>query len=89
MKGSAIKEIFYGAKGNKETMVLTKEIKNNIKSISEYYDKLKKSCSAKQMKLIEKFLDVYDNSLCDEINFYFTEGFKLGLRIGVECFEED
>ncbi len=89
MKESVIKDIFTGAKGNIETMALTKTNKDNLKEVADYYDKLKKRFNVKQMKVIDRFLGIYDKNNYDEINFYFTQGFKLGLRIAVECFEDN
>ncbi len=89
MKNSAIKDVFNGVKGNIETMGSTKASKENLKEISDCYDALKKRFTKKQRKLIDKFLNAYEKNYCDEIDYYFTEGFKLGLQIGVECFENN
>lgn len=89
MKNSVIEGIFNGVKGCHETMALKKINKENLKEISEGYDTLKKHFNANQIKDIDKFLQVYEKSLGDEITFYFTEGFKLGLLIAVECFEDN
>jgi len=37
--------------------------------------------------LFDKIIYLYEQDLLDEVDHYFTEGFKLGLRIGVECWE--
>ncbi len=84
MGNSVIQDIFNGVKGHRDTMSLTKAHRNNLKEVSDGYEKLKKHFSEKQLRFIEKFLCV-----CEEIDFYFKEGFKLGLRIAVECFEEN
>ncbi len=88
MGNSVIEDIFNGTKGHRDTMPLTKAHLNILKEVAGSYDKLKKRFSEKQLKEIEKFLRVYDKNYCEEIDFYFKEGFKLGLRIAVECFEE-
>ncbi len=88
MKNSVIIDILNGVKGNRQTMVLSKTNKDNLKKISDGYDKLKSRLNSKQMKLLEKFLDVYDNNYLEEIDFYYLEGFKLGLLLAVECFKE-
>ncbi len=89
MSRSVIKDIFNGFTGNQEAMPLKKENKENLKRVSDCYDELKESFSVKQINLIEKFLSAYDKNCCDEVDFYFVEGFKLGLRIGFECFEDN
>ncbi len=86
MKNSVIIDILNGVKGNRQTMVLSKTNKDNLKKIADGYDKLKSRLNSKQMKLLEKFLDVYDNNYLEEIDFYYLEGFKLGLLLAVECF---
>ncbi len=40
------------------------------------------------MKLLEKFLEVYDNNYLEEIDLYYLEGFKLGFLLAVECLKE-
>ncbi len=89
MKNSVIKDIFNGVKGNCEIISLKKSNKENLAKVSESYDNLIKHFNDKQIKRIKKFLDVYDKSNCDEMELYFTEGFKLGLLIGFECFEDN
>lgn len=89
MKNSIIKDILNGVKGNKETMVSTKIGSENLKSVSKAYDKLKENFNSQQISLIEQFLSVYDKSFYDELDFYFVEGFKLGLHIAVECFQDN
>lgn len=89
MKKSVIQDIFNGVKGHHETMVFKNPNKDNLKEVAEGYDKLKKRFSSKQIKDIDKFLQIYEKNLCDEITFYFTEGFKLGLLIAVECFDDN
>ncbi len=88
MKNSVIKDVFNGVKGNIEAMGFNNRSRGNLKDMADCYDKLKKRCSEKQIKLLDKFLEAYNRNYGDEIDFYFTEGFKLGLRIAVECFED-
>ncbi len=84
MKRSVIKDIFSGGK-----IPLTETNKENLKELAEGYDRLRNRFNAKQMKLIDKFLSVYDKNYCDEVDLYFTEGFKLGLLIVVERFVDN
>ncbi len=89
MKRSIIRDIFNGAKGSHESMALPKKNLDNLDKVSDSYDRLIESFTPEQVKLIDKFLDDYDQSYCDEIDFYFTEGFKLGMQIAVECFQDE
>ncbi len=89
MKNSVIKSIFNGVKGNRQAMVLPKANKDNLRKVSDAYDKLIGGrFNSKQKKEIDKFLQIHDKSYCDEIDLYFVEGFKLGLLIGIECLED-
>lgn len=66
------------------------EDKENFMGIvCEAYEELEKKLSPELFKLHEKFADALEGQLVKEIDFYFVEGFKLGLLIGIECMEED
>ncbi len=89
MKNSVIKGIFHGFRGNVEAMN-TKEInKKNQDILINSYESLKKQLNSKQYDLFENYTNALEISYSDEIDFYFTEGFKLGLQIGVECLDDN
>ncbi len=88
MKKSVISDIFYGVKGSQETMRMPQEHKERLRKVHEGYEQLKKQLSAADFSLHEQFVQAMEASFCEEIEFYFVEGFKLGLRIGMECAEE-
>ncbi len=89
MNHSTIKEIFNGVSGRRESMAFTKTNKGALTEISNAYDTLRKRFNSKQIKAMDKFLEIYDDYYCDEIDFYFAEGFKLGLRLTVECLQDN
>ncbi len=89
MKKSIIREIFNGRIGNREAMAFEKENSKNRENVLRHYDELKKCFNEKQMEIINKFLGAYDKNCNDEIDFYFTKGFKLGFLVCAECFEDN
>ncbi|MCL2061983.1 MAG: hypothetical protein FWH03_05095 [Firmicutes bacterium] len=85
MKTSAIRDIFNGKRGNIENM-----INPNMPPYTEQnrlYEQLKQTISAEAFALHESLIDSLDEGWLEQIDFYFTEGFKLGLCIGIECAE--
>ena len=87
MNKSAIKDIFHGFKGHMETMKIPESSRNNLTSVCNFYDELKGKLSPELLKLHQKFVDALENNWSEAVDFYFVEGFKLGLLIGVECGE--
>lgn len=82
---SAIKDIFHGLKGHMETMHMPKEHFENSENLCNVYDELKEKLSPEILKLHKKFVDLLESGYSEEIDFYFVEGFKLGILIGLEC----
>jgi len=79
MKKSAIIGIFNGFKGNLESMKAPKLSKENLEILCKTYDELKQKLSPEMLKMYNKFIDAKEAVICEEIDFYFAEGFKLGL----------
>ena len=52
------------------------------------YDELKEKLSPELWELHRKFVDLVEGNCSEEADFYFVEGFKLGLLIGIECAEK-
>lgn len=82
---SAIKDIFNGFRGQMETMQMPKEFFDYADELSEIYNELQKKLSPELFGLHEKYKEILDDHNDEEIDFYFVEGFKLGLSIGIEC----
>ena len=87
MKKSAILGIFNGARGHIESMPRPKPHKNG-ETVCAAHDELKEKLNPELFALHEKLFDALESDYNDEIDFYFVEGFKLGLLIGIECVEE-
>lgn len=86
MKKSAIKDIFHGVRGHIETMDLPKD-NENASNLCDAYNELERNLSPEQLKLHQKVVDALEGDWSQEVDFYFAEGFKLGLLIGIECSE--
>jgi hypothetical protein len=89
MKKSVILDIFNGNRGHIETMKMPKDNSEKGDKLCNTYDELKEKLSPETYKLHEKFVDELSRDYNNEVDFYFAEGFKLGLLIGIECMEDN
>ncbi len=87
MKKSIIEEIFHG-KIHIETMIMPEERRVFTAEVSDAYDKLKKELNEEQFALHDKCISALRAEFLEETDFYFAEGFKLGMRICMECMED-
>ncbi len=85
MKNSTIKNLFYekvgtinSIKSNKKCLKLSSKVIKLEKEILEMLD-------FKTKALFETYLELETNYLSEVIDFYYIEGFKVGLGIGFEC----
>ncbi len=83
---SAIRDIFHGVRGHMETMTPSID-KKNMGIVCDTYDELKKRLSPELLELHQKLVDALERNWAEEVDFFFTEGFKLGVFIGIECTE--
>ena len=88
MKKSVILDIFNGFRGHRETMNNMQKNKENAEISCSTYDELEQKLSPELFKLHQKLIDALELNWSDEVDFYFVQGFKLGLLIGIECMEE-
>ena len=61
MRKSAIKDIFYGLKGYRESMMITKETEN-LNIVCATYDELKKRLNPELFQLHQKFVDALEGN---------------------------
>lgn len=88
MKKSIIREIFYGTKGNSETIRESEEYRELLSESIELGEMLRKTLSKEQKAIFDRF-DSTDTDLEEKAGLtYFVEGFKIGLLIGIECMDE-
>lgn len=88
MKISIIKDIFYGKRGHSETIKESEEYWNLIDQAAKISEELIKGLTEKQKELLNK-LEHTEMGLESEAAFsHFTEGFKIGVLMGIECMDE-
>ena len=89
MKKSVILDIFNGRRGHFEQFGKTDGDEKNAAALSDAYDELKAKVSPEQFAVFEKFENAIHKDSIEEVDFYYKEGFKLGLQLGIECMENN
>ncbi len=56
-----------------------------LDKMSDAYDELTEALEINQKELLEKFIKERENLSFEENERFYSIGFKLGLRIGIEC----
>ena len=85
---SVIKDIFHGFMGHIETMQMPKEHFKNGKKLCDIQEELQGTFSPAMWELHRRLVDLFEENYTEEVDFYFVEGFKLGLLMGIECPEK-
>lgn len=86
---SAILQMFYGQRGNAESIKRFDDGNDIINAADSNYIELCKKLKSQPelLDLFIKYKDSMDDLLIREIDNHFAEGFKFGLLIGVEAGE--
>lgn len=84
MNKSVITEVFCEFR---ENIRLTEQGRKLLKQVSDAYNELSKRLSPEQFQLYNKLDDAIEEEHSEELDNYFTEGFRLGLLIGIECMD--
>lgn len=88
MKHSIIDEIFYAIREKSEIFEMPNEhYKKKGQKICEMLDVLQNTLNKEQVDMLDKFLDAVGKDHCDEVDFFFSMGFKIGTLLGIECGE--
>lgn len=87
-KKSVIQDIFHGVRGGMETMYPSKEDIKCLDTLSDTYDEMLSKLSPELCELQQRFIEALEKNHLSEIDFFYTEGFKLGVLLGIECMEE-
>lgn len=53
------------------------------------YEKLQALLTKEEFELFEKFVDTYGNRMAEECGYYFKKGFKIAIRLMMECCNDD
>ena len=59
------------------------EIEDNL------YEKLQALLTKEEFKLFEDFVDTYGDRMAEECGYYFKKGFKMAIRLMMECCNDD
>ncbi len=88
MKKSIMVELFNGNTANAENLTRSEEQRKYDKESLAKYEELEKTLSDQQKEQLEKLMDIecYVQGAAEEN--CFIEGFKLGLRLGIEAMDE-
>lgn len=88
MKYSIIKEIFLGNRGNIHVMYdKSPETLAANKTLVEAEKDFEKALPHELKPIYDKFIDALDMRNQISVEFYFQEGFKTGVLIGIEAKE--
>ena len=89
MNNSTIKDLFYGNNINYENLRPTKkyfEISNNI---NELENEFLTTLNIEQQQMYNKIKMLNLDCLDESSEYHFIEGFKLGVKLGIECTTEN
>ncbi len=89
MKKSAILHVLNGMRESFETVCLGKKYNENLNEICNLFDEINAKFPPKLLNLNHKLIDLIEANYCELSDFYYVEGFKLGLRVGIECLQEN
>ena len=65
----------------------TDEYKDIDKRETQVYDKLRALLTGEQLRLFDEFVDLYSERHSLEEENYYLRGFKLGVRLIIECLD--
>lgn len=77
-------EIFYGNISGAECKT-SNEYKKACNKELKVYEKIKSTFKEEDMKLVEELLNLYQESTAILEKDLYTQGFKIGLLLGIEC----
>lgn len=82
---SIIEEIFYGNRGNIESINFGEDYQNAHTKECELFEKMENVLNEKQKKMLNKIFWARCGTEAEAVKAAYTEGFKLGLSIAAEC----
>lgn len=84
MKKSVVRDIYYGEHVNYETIALSDKYNKISIKRNELFEKLEKELSEAQRKLLDELDDLNLDLESEAAQINYIEGFKLGLKLGIE-----
>ncbi len=88
MKKSTILSVLHDDLNIHERLFVPLKQSKTKQAADKVYEKLEKVLPQELFDLLEDFIEKDSEVQYEEIERYFLEGFKIGLRIGVECMDE-
>ncbi len=88
MNKSMIKELFYGKRGFYENIRLGKEYRKIIDKIIKLEEVITKNFDEEQKKAYFDYCVLQGGLESESGEAHYIEGFKIGLRLGIECMED-
>lgn len=82
---SVIIDILDGVKGHRDHITLPKEILDGYAASHEKIRELKEKLDTGLQTMFDEYMEMYLASFSKELDFFYREGFCLGLQIGIEC----
>lgn len=82
---SILEEIYYGNRGNAESLEFGDAYRKALTEGCEIYEKLEKGLNKKQKKLLSKLFWSDSEQEAEAVKAVYIEGFKIGFNIAVEC----
>lgn len=84
---SIIKEMINGRRGQID-MIRVPDNERLTEEIQDTHVRLKEELNPELFTVFKKHVDALYINFSEEADFYFSEGFKLGLLLGIECMED-
>ncbi|MDE7401646.1 MAG: hypothetical protein K2N17_06305 [Clostridia bacterium] len=85
---SIIEEIYLGNSGCVGTVKMSDEYWKINYTVSEMTEEFKKMFNEEQQQKFLKFCDTYNLLSAETALSHYKEGFKLGLLLAIECFND-
>ena len=82
---SILEEIYYGNRGNAESIDLGKAYRKAQSKGCDLFEKMEKGLSEKKKKLLTKLFWSGAEQEAEAIKSAYKEGFKIGLLLAFEC----
>lgn len=88
MQQSTIKKLLYEKIGTVNSIKLNKKCLTLLDKTIKLENKILALLDGKVKTMFEAYLDMLDQYDSEVLDFYYIEGFKVGLGIGIECKEQ-
>lgn len=88
MEHSILEDLYYGRRGQSETIAISEEYEKTLSKIVDKENFITKNFNKEQNDIYREIGYLYGNLESEHGLSAYIEGFKIGLRIGIECMDE-